>query len=89
MTPGTTVDPPAQTRRPVREKTPRPLTEREPLVAAGPVALYLDQSEKTLEAWRARGFGPRFIRVGQGVRYRWSDIDAWLDLNTIEPEVAA
>ena len=33
----------------------------------------------TLRAWRARGKGPRFIRLGdRTVRHRRADIEAWL-----------
>jgi hypothetical protein len=31
-------------------------------------------SERTLEAWRWRGRGPKFIRIGKGIRYRVEDI---------------
>ena len=36
----------------------------------------------TLEKWRLRGCGPRFIKVGRAVRYRPEDIDAWLSSRT-------
>ena len=35
-------------------------------------------SARTLEAMRARGHGPRFIRVGRLVRYTKSDMEAYL-----------
>lgn len=32
---------------------------------------------------RYRGTGPAFIKTGpRSVRYRWSDIQSWLDANT-------
>jgi Helix-turn-helix domain len=34
---------------------------------------------RTLERWRQTGEGPRFIRLGRQVRYRQSDLDAWLE----------
>lgn len=34
---------------------------------------------KTAEAWRVRGFGPRYIKVGTLVRYRKSDVRAWIE----------
>ena len=43
----------------------------------------LHVSPKTLERWRVEGFGPRFIRVGRRPLYRLSDIEAWLDANTV------
>ena len=33
-------------------------------------------------AWRTRGLGPRGIKVGSDLRYRRSDVDAYLDAQT-------
>lgn len=33
----------------------------------------------TVYAWRYRGTGPRGIKVGRHVRYRITDVDAWLE----------
>lgn len=55
------------------------------LATAAEVAAYLggDFSEKTLANWRSRGHGPKFIKLSSGrggsVRYRWADVNAWLD----------
>lgn len=39
-------------------------------------------SPKTLQAWRAAGKGPRFVKLGTGprapVRYRLSELRRWL-----------
>lgn len=43
------------------------------------VATILGTTEKFLEARRCRGGGPAYIRVGRLIRYRKSDVDAWLD----------
>jgi len=40
---------------------------------------YLDVPVKTLYAWRHRNYGPPGIRVGKHVRYRSTDVEAWLD----------
>jgi predicted DNA-binding transcriptional regulator AlpA len=32
----------------------------------------------TLAAWRVRGGGPKFTKVGRCVRYRISDVESWL-----------
>ena len=45
----------------------RALTERE-------VAELLGLSVATLRAWRHRGKGPRFLRLGRSVRYLPSDV---------------
>lgn len=38
----------------------------------------LGRSVPALAQLRYRGTGPRFIHAGGRIRYRWSDIDAWL-----------
>jgi excisionase family DNA binding protein len=43
------------------------------------VADYLSIPAATLYAWRHKGTGPRGIRVGRHIRYRESDLEAWLD----------
>jgi predicted DNA-binding transcriptional regulator AlpA len=42
------------------------------------VAQLLHVKVKTLQAWRSRGGGPRFVRVGRLVRYRDEDVAAWI-----------
>lgn len=56
-------------------------------------AEYLGLQKTTLEAWRCRGGGPRFVKLGRSVRYRQSDLDAWIESrirdNTVETGEAA
>ena len=40
---------------------------------------YRMPSLKTLEAWRCRGGGPPFIRVGRLIRYRPDDVARWCE----------
>jgi predicted DNA-binding transcriptional regulator AlpA len=42
----------------------------------------LRNSIRTLQAWRLKSFGPKFVRVGRAIRYRRGDINAWIRLNT-------
>lgn len=51
------------------------------LLSPTELADYLKVPLKTVYNWRQGGSGPRGIRVGKHVRYRQSDIDAWLDSN--------
>jgi hypothetical protein len=53
-------------------------SDREPLADSEAVAAYLDVSDRTVGQWRRARRGPKFVLVGKHVRYRWSDIDAWL-----------
>jgi excisionase family DNA binding protein len=56
------------------------------------LAEYLDEkrlcallgiSSVTTTKWRVKAKGPPFIKVGRLVRYRRSDVEAWLRANTI------
>lgn len=38
-------------------------------------------STKAFEAWRLRGEGPRFVKLGRSVRYRGEDLLAWIAAN--------
>ena len=40
-------------------------------------------SAVTATKWRARAEGPRFIKVGRLIRYRRSDVEAWLTSRTV------
>lgn len=35
-------------------------------------------ADSTLEQWRLKGKGPKFIKLGRLVRYRLSDIEAYI-----------
>lgn len=40
------------------------------------------KAPKTYANWRVSGFGPPFVKIGASVRYRWTDVEAWLAENT-------
>ncbi len=42
-------------------------------------AQFLNVSVRTLEAWRHRGGGPRYVKLHRCVRYRRADLLDWLD----------
>ncbi|MFZ0716525.1 helix-turn-helix transcriptional regulator [Mycobacterium sp.] len=48
------------------------------------VAVYLKTTETGLAQMRYRGTGPKFIKRGSRVLYRWSDVTAYLDGRTYE-----
>lgn len=54
----------------------------EPLAWPAEVADVLGVPEHTLAQWRSRGTGPTYIKVGRHVRYRWSAVNEWLDIQT-------
>ena len=45
-------------------------------------AARLTLSPNTLEVWRCRGEGPRFLKLGRAVRYRDTDLDAYIERQT-------
>jgi predicted DNA-binding transcriptional regulator AlpA len=53
------------------------------------VAAYLgdDFPAKTLAEWRSRGIGPRYLKVGRHVRYRWADVETWLASKQVDPRL--
>jgi excisionase family DNA binding protein len=48
------------------------------LLNQGEAARLLRLSERTLERLRVIGGGPQFVKAGRSVRYRQSDIEAWI-----------
>lgn len=52
---------------------------RRPLLSSVEVSEYLGVPVKTLTQWAYVGTGPRFAKVGRHRRYRWEDVERWLD----------
>lgn len=52
---------------------------KRPLGTADEVSEYLGVPIDTLYVWRHRSKGPRSSKVGRHLRYRWEDVDKWLD----------
>lgn len=53
------------------------------------IARALGVTVDTLKAWRRKGVGPPFVRFGNRIRYRATDLDTWLDSQTITPGAPA
>lgn len=68
---------PGQRDRPPARPGDRPA--REPLATRAEVADYLQVPVKTLARWAYIGEGPVYRRTGRHVRYRWVDVERWLD----------
>lgn len=52
---------------------------------AAEVAAYLNTTPGRLANMRCAGIGPAFVKVGQSVRYRVEDIEAYVHANTVRP----
>jgi predicted DNA-binding transcriptional regulator AlpA len=46
------------------------------------LAARLGVTRSTLQSWRYAGKGPRYIKIGKFVRYRSTDVDAYLRAQT-------
>ena len=62
-----------------------PLRTNERALSETEVAERLGVSPFTVRAWRRRGHGPRFLKMGRAVRYRPEDIDAYKEMALVDP----
>jgi predicted DNA-binding transcriptional regulator AlpA len=56
----------------------------ETLLTSKQLAALAGLSVRTLERLRSSGLGPRFVRLGQSVRYREVEVEAWLAAQTVQ-----
>ena len=49
------------------------------LLTVEDLAKYLEVPVATVYAWRHRRQGPPGFRVGRHLRFRWSDVERWID----------
>ena len=54
-------------------------TDNDELLTIAEVAAIVRAPVATLRYWRHLGTGPRSFRVGRGVRYWRTDVNAWLE----------
>jgi excisionase family DNA binding protein len=55
------------------------MEQRARLLTVQELAEYLGVPVATLYQWRHRREGPPGFRVGRHVRYRWSDVQEWIE----------
>jgi excisionase family DNA binding protein len=56
-----------------------PLSALDPLVTITELAEYLGVPVKTIYEWRQTGRGPVCVRIGRHLKFRLSDVQAWVD----------
>ncbi|MBC7282636.1 helix-turn-helix domain-containing protein [Hoeflea sp.] len=60
-----------------------PVVEPAPLLTETQVAKFLNLSTRTMQAWRIKGGGPRFLKLGRAIRYRTADLHEWLETRAV------
>jgi excisionase family DNA binding protein len=58
------------------------------LLTPADVAAQLGVPVKSIYVWRTKGTAPRGIRVGKHLRFRQSDVDAWIEAQADKRESA-
>ena len=59
-------------------------TDRRPLLSAEELAEYLGVPLNTVYVWNHRRTGPTAHKVGRHLRYRWAEVEAWLQDQAID-----
>ncbi|QXE89631.1 helix-turn-helix domain-containing protein [Geomonas subterranea] len=59
-----------------RAATAQPHGDR--LLRQAEVQAMLGAAKSTVEQWRLKGQGPKFVKIGRSVRYRFSDVTAYI-----------
>ena len=70
----------AKAKQQVKGSKPSYMTTRE-------VAAFLGLSAGTLCVWRCQGKGPSYYKVGNAVRYKIDDVEAWKNENVKHVEL--
>lgn len=74
-------------------RLPAAIAGYRPLLTERQAADLLALSPRTLQAWRGRGGGPAYIKLGTAIRYDADALTDWVAeqqrANTIEPSPAA
>jgi excisionase family DNA binding protein len=73
-------EPPCPYHRPTKGERGNTRAEAERLLTTQELADFLRVPLPTLYKWSYEGTGPVPLRIGKYLRYRWSDVEAWLEL---------
>lgn len=61
------------------QQSQAPNTPAQQFLTTPQAAEYIGLHKSTLDTWRCRGEGPRFVKLGRAVRYRIKDLDAYIE----------
>lgn len=67
-----------------RSSRPAIPSDGRPLASAQEVADFLGVPLNTVYVWNHRRQGPPSLKVGRHLRYRWQEVEAWLDTQAID-----
>ena len=59
-----------------------------PLAPLEDVSAYLGITPHTMHQWIYKGTAPRSYKVGNRRRFRWSDVEAWLEERADDPHTS-
>jgi predicted DNA-binding transcriptional regulator AlpA len=48
------------------------------LITPEELAAALEVTTTTLQTWRVQDYGPRFVKLGKGVFYRYTEVMEWI-----------
>ncbi len=65
-----------------------PIALASPFIDERQLCAELGISAITAQSWRSNRKGPAFIKVGRLVRYRRTDVEAWLASRTVGKQAA-
>lgn len=57
--------------------------KKSPITDTAGAAEYTALSASTLNKLRCSGGGPKYLKLGKIIRYRFADLDAWLESRTV------
>jgi hypothetical protein len=57
----------------------------EPLLPTNDAAPLILRAPATLNTWRSRGRGPKYVKIGGRVLYRPQDLRDYIEANVIDP----
>ena len=60
------------------------MTDTDRWLSTKEVALLIGFAHHTLVQWRRNAGGPPYSLVGRSVRYRWSEVAAWMEARGIK-----
>jgi predicted DNA-binding transcriptional regulator AlpA len=61
------------------------MTAQDQFLDTAQAAHYLGYSMSALEYWRTKSLGPKYYKLNRRVRYKQSDLDAWLEARLVTP----